>query len=60
MRCRHQELNAQVVRTKPSMAEKDLENAAEIEGRIAIVDRGVVPFVDKAERCFRELPHVVY
>ena len=49
-----------MVRTKPSMAEKDLENAAEIEGRIAIVDRGVVPFVDKAERCFRELPHVVY
>lgn len=36
--------------TQPRQVEAELSNAAELAGAVALVDRGVVPFAEKAER----------
>jgi len=41
---------ARVVRAEPAMADSDITNAEELKGAIALINRGAVPFGDKAER----------
>ena len=36
--------------TQPALADSDLQNSALIKGSLAIIERGVVPFVEKARR----------
>jgi hypothetical protein len=42
--------SGKLVATKPAAAESELENAEELQGCVAIIARGIVPFTEKARR----------
>jgi hypothetical protein len=43
-------VRGKVVRSQPWLADRDIENAADFQGSIALIGRGGCPFTEKAMR----------
>ena len=45
-----EDVSGEIMRADPLMADKELANGEQVKGKVVVVGRGVVPFVDKARR----------